>query len=298
MHNLLPVAFALASALSNAFGTVLQRSAALAVPSSSGLRAGLMLDLLRRPVWLAGIAAVITAGVCQAVAVATGPLTVVQPLFVLELPLTLIVASFLLHTRMPRRGWVGVACVVVGLGVALAAAAPTGNRTHVPLDRWIPTLAVGAGAVAVLVGTALKRPVGRTRAACLGTATAICYALTAALMKAAVHILDDYGVAAFFTSWQTYAFAVTGGSALFLLEHAMQAGPLVASQPAITLGDASLSMVLGLVLYEEHIRTGWWLVPQLLGVALIVSGVFALSRIPLTRSVVAADGARGSENVP
>ncbi|MFI8640518.1 DMT family transporter [Streptomyces chartreusis] len=285
----LSVVFALCAASSNAVATVLQRKAALTVPQSQGFRAGLMLDLLRQPVWLAGILAVIAAAVCQALALVTGPLTIVQPLFVLELPLTLIVASLLMRRHLARTGWLAVAVVVAGLGVALAAASPTGNRTHVELDRWIPALAVCAGVVATLALAAFRRPEGRARAAFLGAATAISYAVTAALMKASTHILDEQGLVGFFSAWQTYGFAATGVCALFLLEHAMQAGPLVASQPALTLGDALVSLALGITLYEEEIRSGWWLLPQLFGVVLIAAGVLALSRIPLTRSLVAPD---------
>ncbi|MGX1885660.1 DMT family transporter [Streptomyces sp. NPDC055287] len=296
---LLPVLLALCAALSNALATVLQRKAALSVPRSDGLRAGLMLDLLRRPVWLAGILAVVVAAVCQAVALATGPLTVVQPLFVLELPLALIIASLLLKRHLPVRGWVAVSSVVAGLGIALAAASPSGNRTHVPLDRWILALAICLAAVVALVLTALRRPEGGTRAACFGAATAIAYALTAALMKASMHILDAGGITAFLTAWQTYAFAVVGAGALFLLEHAMQAGPLVASQPALTLGDAGVSLALGITLYEEHVRSGWWLLPEILGVALVAAGVFTLSRVPLARSlVVSGDSSETGANVP
>ncbi|MER6614450.1 DMT family transporter [Streptomyces xantholiticus] len=290
MHTLLPVLFALCAALSNAFATVLQRKAALAVPRSEGFRAGLMLDLLRRPVWLAGMLAVVVAGLCQAVALGTGPLTIVQPLFVLELPLALVLATLLLHGSLPRAGWVAVAGVVVGLGIALAAASPSGNRTDVPADRWVVALAVCAAAVLALSAAALRRPEGRTRAACLGAATAISYAVTAALMKEAVHILDDHGLGAFLTSWQTYGFAAAGVMALFLLENAMQAGPLVASQPALTLGDAAVSLALGILLFEEHVRTGWWLLPQAAGVALVVAGVLALARLPLAESLVASEG--------
>lgn len=286
MHLLLPVLFALLAALSNALATVLQRKAALSVPRSDGLRAGLLLDLLHRPVWLAGIVAVVAAGVCQAVALATGPLTIVQPLFVLELPLALMIASLMFRTGLPARAWAAVAAVVVGLATALAAADPSGNRTQVPLDRWIVALTVCAGAMALLVAAALRQPEGRARAACLASATAIGYAVTAALMKESMHILDDDGIAAFLTTWQTYGFAAFGASALFLLEHAMQAGPLVASQPALTLGDATVSLTLGITLYEEHIRTGWWAVPQACGVALVAVGVFALARTELARTLV------------
>ncbi|MEU4082159.1 hypothetical protein DEJ45_05110 [Streptomyces venezuelae] len=278
MGVVLPVLFSLCAAFSNALATVLQRRAALTVRRTDSFRPGLILDLLRRPLWLAGILAVIVAGVGQAAALATGPLSLVQPLFVLELPLALLIASLMTRERLPSALWAAVAAVVVGLGVALAAASPSGNRTHVPLDRWIPALAVCAGAVAALTVAGVRRGPGRTRAGCLGAATAICYALTAALMKTSMHILDEGGLTAFLTAWQTYAFCAAGIAALLLLEHAMQGGPLVASQPALTLGDATVSLTLGVLLYEEQVRTGWWLVPELLGVALIVLGVFALAR--------------------
>ncbi|MFD3327415.1 DMT family transporter [Streptomyces sp. NPDC058701] len=278
MGVVLPVLFALFAAFSNALATVLQRRAALTVPQSDGFRFGLILDLLRRPMWIGGILAVIAAGAGQAVALATGPMALVQPLFVCELPLALLIASLVARQRLPGALWLAVAGVVAGLGVTLAAASPSGNRTDAPLDRWVMALVACAVAVGVLAVAGLRRPPGRARAGCLGAATAVCYALTAALMKSAVHVLDDGGVAAFLTTWETYAFGASGICALLLLEHAMQGGPLVASQPALTLGDASVSVALGVVLFEEHLRTQWWLLPQLLGVALVCAGVLALAR--------------------
>ena len=291
MRSLLPVLFALGAALSNAFATVLQRRAALDVPRSQGFRVGLMLDLLRRPAWVGGILAVVVAGVFQALALATGPLTVVQPLFVLELPFTLVVASLLTRQRLPRPAWLAVACVVAGLGVAFVGASPEGNRTRVEIDRWLPVLAVCAGAVVVLSLTAFRRPEGRARAALLGGAAAVSYALTAGLMKTSMHILADDGLVGFLASWQTYAFGAAGLCAVFLLGNAMQGGPLVASQPALTLGDATVSLTLGIVVYEEHIRAGWWLLPELAGIALMVAGVFALSRITTPENEPAPAGA-------
>ncbi|MFI5828965.1 DMT family transporter [Streptomyces sp. NPDC051578] len=278
MGFVLPVFFALFAALSNALATVLQRRAALTVPQGRGLRFGLIRDLLRRPVWLAGILAVIAAGVGQAAALATGALSLVQPLFVLELPLALLIASLVARSRLPGQVWLAVTGVVAGLAIVLVAASPAGQRTHVPLDRWAPAMAACAVAVAVLAVTGLRRPPGRMRAGCLGGATAVCYALTAALMKSAVRVLDEQGLAAFLTSWETYAFGASGICALLFLEHAMQGGPLVASQPALTLGDAGVSVALGVLLYEEHLRAHWWLLPQLLGVALICAGVLTLAR--------------------
>ncbi|MEU0743311.1 DMT family transporter [Streptomyces sp. NPDC006134] len=278
MGVVLPVLLACVAAFSNALATVLQRRAALDVPQARGLRPGLVLDLLRQPVWLGGMLAVVVAGVGQAAALATGPLSLVQPLFVLELPLALLLASWVTGRRLPGTLWAAVAVVVAGLGLALASAAPSGGVTEVSLARWVPVLAACAAAVFLLAGAGLRRPVGKARAGCLGAATAICYALTAGLIKDSMRVLDTDGVAGFLSAWQTYGFAAAGAGAVLLLEHALQGGPLIASQPALTLGDATVSLLLGLLLYREDVRTGWWILPQAAGVALVSVGVVTLAR--------------------
>ena len=44
---------------------------------------------------------VILAAVCQATALATGPVALVQPIFIIELPFTLLVASRVNHGGCP-----------------------------------------------------------------------------------------------------------------------------------------------------------------------------------------------------
>ncbi|MFE1177450.1 DMT family transporter [Streptomyces sp. NPDC058773] len=282
------VLFALLAAASNALATVLQRRAARTVPLAGGLRLGLLVDLLHRVVWLGGMLAVVAAACFQALALSQGALSVVQPLFVLELPLALLIGRALLGGQIPRTGWLGVALLVVGLGSALAAAAPTIGNTHAPFDRWVPALAVCAGAIVTAVGAALRRGAGGVRAACFAAATAVGYALTAAMLKDATHAWQDGGPAAFFSTWQTYGFALTGVLAIFLLENAMQSGPLTASQPVLTLGDALVSLSLGVTLFDERVRTGWWLLPEAIGVGLVLWGAMLLSRVALAQDLSGA----------
>jgi multidrug transporter EmrE-like cation transporter len=93
-------------------------------------------------------------------------------------------------------------------------------------------------------------------------------------------------VGAFLAAWQSYGFALCGITAVFLLENALQAGPIAASQPALTLGDALVSLALGVTLYGEQIRTGWWILPELAAVVVITLGTLHLSRaIPLAREL-------------
>ncbi|MEU9112665.1 DMT family transporter [Streptomyces sp. NPDC048483] len=291
------VLFALLAAAGNGLATVLQRRAARTVPLAPGLRLGLLADLFHRAAWLGGMLAVIVAAACQALALSLGALSVVQPLFVLELPLALLIGRVLLGGRVSRAGWTGVGLLVAGLGCALAAAAPTVGTDHAPFDRWVGAL-VACGAVIVLaVGVALRRPEGAVRAAAFGASAAVAYALTAALMKDATDVWQRGGPGEFFLTWQTYGFAAVGVLALFLMENAMQSGPLTASQPVLTLGDALVSLSLGVTLFDERVRTGWWLVPEALGVALVLWGAVRLSRVALTQEVVGGPGAGAAAEV-
>jgi drug/metabolite transporter (DMT)-like permease len=288
MLLVLCVLFALLGAASNATGTVLQRKAALAVPAEDALRPRLMVDMVRQPVWLLGICGVAVAALFQALALVTGPLVLAQPVFVLELPLALLISVPVLHRSLPGSGWAAVGCMVAGLALALAAAAPGGGSEQAPMTRWVPAVAACGGATALAVALARPRGPGAGRAALLGGAAAVANALTAALMKSAADTFSQAGGGAFLTAWQTYGFALCGIAAVFLLENALQAGSIAASQPALTLGDATVSLALGVFLYGEDIRTGWWVLPELAGVALITFGTVHLSRaIPLTRELAA-----------
>ncbi|GAA2675946.1 DMT family transporter [Streptomyces aculeolatus] len=272
----LAVAFAVLGAASNAAGTAFQRKAAATVPQGGGLR--LLLALVRKPAWLIGIAGVTLAAVSQAVALANGPLSLVQPVFILELPFALLIGTYLLHRRLPGEGWWAVAAVVAGLALALGAAAPSGARDLAPMTRWVPVLIACLGAMAAAVAVSVRAPSGLLRAVVLGSASAVGNALTAAQLKTATHVLINDGLVAFLTTWQTYGFALCGIAAVLLLENALQAGPLAASQPALTIGDATVSLVLGVFLFDESIRLGWWLLPGCAGVALVIAGVLVLAR--------------------
>jgi drug/metabolite transporter (DMT)-like permease len=271
------VLFALLTALCNGTASVLQRMAAATAPASRALHLSLFAYLIRRKVWLAGIGLVTCAAVCQAAALATGPVALVQPIFIIELPFSLLVASRVMRRRLPRRTWLSVGLVTVSLGAGLAAAAPSGGTSHASARVWVTTLIVTGCFEAVLI-TAGVRARGNARAAAFGLAAACGYALTATLLKSAMAALSR-GVVPFFSSWELYATAVAGVGALFLLQNALQAGSLVAVQPPLTLGDALISASYGVTVYGETVQTGGWLlVAEIAAVLAVGVGCFELSR--------------------
>ena len=271
------VLFALLTALFNGVASVLQRLAAATAPPSRALHLSLFSYLITRKVWLAGIGMVILAAVCQATALATGPVALVQPIFIIELPFTLLVASRVNKRRLPRTTWWAVGLVTVSLGAGLAAAAPSGGSDQASARVWVTALIV-TGVFEAVVITVGVRTRGNARAAALGLAAACGYALTATLMKSAVAALPR-GAGAFFGTWQLYATAVAGVGALFLLQNALQAGSLVAVQPPLTLGDALISAAYGVTIYNEVVQTGGWLlVIEIAAVIAITLGCIQLSR--------------------
>src|SRR3954470_16643431 len=159
------VILAVLAACSNALGTVLQRRAALTVQASTSLRLGLVLDLLRTPVWLAGIVGVTASAILQAIALASGSLAMVQPVFILELPLALVIGGVVFHVRRSRKAWFSVACIAVGLAIFLISLAPSGGKEAVPDLWWVPTLLIVGGIATALVLAATRRPLGMMRAA-------------------------------------------------------------------------------------------------------------------------------------
>jgi hypothetical protein len=281
VHTMLCVFFALLTAGSNACAAVLQRKAAAQVPPERSLHISLIGDLIKRKVWLAGIGMVIVAAVAQAAALATGPIALVQPIFIIELPVTLVLAALANHNgaALRRLPWTAITVTTAALGLGLAVAQPSGAIASAQDRSWILVLLATAAFEVVLIITASGTR-GEPRAALLGLAAACGYALTAALMKNAMSDLDN-GAVPFFTSWHIYATAVAGVGSLFLLQNALQAGTLVASQPMLTVGDALISISYGVTLYSEVLRVGWWLVPEIAALAAIIFGCVQIAKSPL-----------------
>ena len=170
---MISVVLALLTSASNATAAVLQRRAASQARSSRPLGLSLIGDLIHRRVWLAGIGMVIVAALLQAGALATGPIALVQPIFIVELPLTLLLSSWVWHRRLAPRTWGAVALVTVSLGTGLAAAQPSGGVDHAATGTWILALIATGCFEAVLIVSALRvtrraprgpaRPRGRVR---------------------------------------------------------------------------------------------------------------------------------------
>jgi drug/metabolite transporter (DMT)-like permease len=289
---------AVLAACANATSSVLQRKANQKVPQKENLSWKLIRSLLHQPVWFGGILAITIGFVLQASALGAGELAVVEPILVIELPLTLILAARVLgSSAMGGREWGSTLAMTVGLAGLLYFLDPSAGRSdQVPLYVWLIGIAANLALVGVLVAWGRKGPAGRGggrgasskgrgssshQAAVFGVAGGSAFGLTAALMKGmTTHFSHGFG--AIFTSWQLYAMVATGGLGMFLVQSALNAGRLIAAQPGLTLSDPIISILWGVLAFHERVRAG--MLPLLfaaLSTALMAGAVFALARSPL-----------------
>jgi drug/metabolite transporter (DMT)-like permease len=284
---MLTVVLALLAAASNAGASVLQRMANVReVEAHRSGWAGLA-DLPRQRLWLAGIGAVIVSFLLQAAALATGELAAVQPLMSLELPMTLLLASRVFGHRLPPRSWLDILVMTGGMGLFLYSLHPFGGAAGAPHGPTWAWAAGATGGTVLVLAAAGSLTRGSRRAALFAAATGTSFALTAAFMSGALAHGLSWGL---LTRWQTYLVAAAGLTAMVLLQAALQAGPLVVVQPAVTLVDPAVAVLLGVLLFGESVRTGPWIVGEILGAAAVGWGAFLLSRSPVITTGGQLDG--------
>lgn len=125
------IILAIVAAILFALGTVLQQKAGLDEPIEVE-GSGLLLQMARRPVWLAGIAADALGFVAQAIALTIGRLAVVEPLLVLSVVFALPLGARLSNQKLGQLDIVAAVLVTCALGVFLVVADPSGGRNNAP----------------------------------------------------------------------------------------------------------------------------------------------------------------------
>ncbi|MDT7618261.1 MAG: hypothetical protein QOF00_5708 [Pseudonocardiales bacterium] len=290
-HPVLSVVLVVLAALCNATASVLQRKVDRDEPVDGPTGLSLLWDLAHRPAWIAGIAALIVGFLLQAAALATGPIVLVQPLLVLELPFTLLLAGAVFGSRLHAREWTAIAGMSLGLAALLYALAPSGGDPLSPsVGTWVVGLAVtlGVAGIFVVVG---HRSSGSRRAAAFGLATGIGFGLTAVLVAAIGAVWKSSGWPGLLTSPFTWLLVVLGPVFFYLLQRTLQAGPLVASQPFLTLFNPVVAVGFGVAVFGERVNGSGWLVLAVAGAVLIGAGTVLLARSPLLTRTEGGDSA-------
>lgn len=284
MHHSVALASSVAAALALGGSAVLQHGAAAAHPDLGAFR--LVLRLVRTPRWLAGRCLDLLAFGLHAVALANGPLVLVQAVLATSLLVALAIGAASGHHRLSRSEWLSASAVAAGLLVLLVVGHPRGGAPP-SAGGWA---AISLAAVLATAGVLLAEPhlVAAAQAAALGAVSGVLFAIDAAFLKAALE--RSTSLVSPLRHWETAAFLATALVGNLLVARAFQRARLTASLPGVTAAEPVAAIVIGLAFFGEHLRPGALArTAELAAVTALVGGVLYLARSPTLMTATAAD---------
>jgi drug/metabolite transporter (DMT)-like permease len=281
MSLLVAVPFGIASAMAYGASTAVQHAAVHTGADEADARG--LLRLLRDPRWLLSIGGDALGLILQVVALATGPVVLIQPLLVLALPVSLPV-RWLLGGPKPQRGdYLACFGIVTALSVFFVLLGDPGKAEA--LSAGSAAAAIGA---AVLVGAAACLAVrGRAktlRAAMYGGVAGAGFGLVGVLLNATATTWDQHGRSGLTQPAglvPLIGLIVIGVGAFTLTQVAFQVGALGASFPANESAAPVIAVLLGGVLLHERVPLGPFVILAYVGcLASIIAGTIRLADPP------------------
>jgi len=157
--------------------------------------------------------------------------------------------------------------------------------------------------ISAVVGLLLPRlrtkPAPALRAAVLGLCAGLLFGMAATFAKPVINDLHD-GIAAAAEDWRTWALLGFGFAAFLIQQLSLATGQLAPAMAAVSVANPAISVLLGLLLFQERLtRPGWHVVVAAaalvaaLGGAVLITAANRETSMPGQAS--GADGARTDE---
>lgn len=251
------IASALLAAVLYGLGAALEQRQAAAAPDHVAGRPRLLAVLVRRPLWLLGLAAQFGGFVAHAIALRFGPLAIVQLLVAIELVVSVILVSVWSGRRLNRTSWAAALTVVAGTAAFMMLTTPSGAAdayAHGSPHRILLAV-IALGLPAAGLATTGLGAVGRRRAVLLAVAAGLADAASAVVTMSFAHAAT-HGLLAVVTSWPVYAVVLCGTANLLLTQTAYQADCPLITLPLISAVMPMVSLVIGIGLLGEAHHNG------------------------------------------
>ncbi|WP_123961052.1 DMT family transporter [Corynebacterium pseudopelargi] len=274
LGNILAMAFALLSALTIAWGTVVRHRIAENAPAGGSP----FLQAIRRPAWWAGTFLALAGYGFQIIALGFGALLVVQPILVLSLMFTLPLSAHFAGRRIARDEFLWALALTIAVAVLVLLGRPEAGDPQPPLERWIPAMVIGVVALISLERYA-QRQIRNEKALWLGVVTGGIYGYVAVLSKATVDIFTHEGFLALLTAWEGYTLLAGAIIGTVVQQYAFNAGDLKNSLPAMTILEPIVAFALGYAVLGEKFQVSgfnWFFMA--LALATMIVSTIALSR--------------------
>ncbi|MCX4966198.1 DMT family transporter [Streptomyces sp. NBC_00654] len=243
----LSVLLSLISAVAYAAGAIVQERVAAAGDGRSYAP-------LRNAAWWAAVALNGVGAVLHVVALAYGPLSLVQPLGALTIVFALPMAALFVRRRAGATAWRGAVMATVGLAGLLAL---TGNSASHSLDGpeqlMLATVTFGAVAALFLLAQGLHRPM--LRSVVLATGAGVAFGMASVFTKTVAMEWTSGSVRSGLPPLLVIAGLAAAG--LLLSQAAYRGAGLTAPLATVTVVNPVVAAAVGITLFGEHFRYGW-----------------------------------------
>lgn len=283
MDQRLAIGLAIASAVLLAISaTIQQRVASQVDVGGRRVDPALLAKLFRRPLWVLGFVLTLGHFSMSATALAKGRLVVVEPILATGLLIALPMSAALHGRRLRRLDWLAAIAAAGGLAAFLVIASPSAGRNIVAtVPLLIVVLSLEAAAI---VATVLARAAHRLLPVALGAAAGVMAAATDACTKTVAQLAGGHQLGVFGDP-RLYLLALAGLTTFTLQQNAYRSAGLAASLPAVAVLQPTMGALLGVVIYDEVLRSGAAYLGGETVAALIAGwGVITLARSPLVQA--------------
>ena len=218
---------------------------------------GGLVRLLAVPIWLLGTGVLLLGYAVQGAALDRGRLVVVQPLLVTTIVWALPLGYWLTAQNVVRRQVLGAGVVVIGLALFVLVGDPDAGVDNASTESLLLAVLVVSAVVAVLLVWLRAKTSAALRAAVLGVCAGLFFGLAAGFAKPVLNDLHvSVGEAA--GDWRTWALLGFGFAGFVIQQLSLATGQLAPAMAAVSVTNPAVSVLLGIVLYEERLtRPGW-----------------------------------------
>ena len=263
---------ALFSALCFALAAALQQRGQFALANAGRAVQGLagLFRLVAVPVWLLGTLVLLIGYATQGAALDRGKLVVVQPLMVTTIVWALPMGVWLTNQHVVRRQVLGAGVVVVGLAMFILVGDPNAGVADASTQGLVVASVMISSVVAgLLLWLRTRAPAASLQAAVLGLGAGLLFGLSATFAKPVIEDLH-VSIATAAEDWRTWALLGFGFVAFLIQQLSLATGQLAPAMAAVSVSNPAVSVLLGIVLFEERLtRPGWHVLVA--GVALLAA---------------------------
>ncbi|MFF9282627.1 DMT family transporter [Streptomyces griseosporeus] len=243
----LSVLLSLVSAVAYAGGAIVQEQVAASSPAEQ-------FAPLRRPGWWAAVALNGLGALLHVVALAYGPLSLVQPLGALTIVFALPMAALFVRRRAGATAWRGAIMATVGLAGLLSLVGNADAQSLSTPQRVGAALVTGVAVTALMVAGRAAHRHPAVRSVLLATASGIAFGMSSVFTKTVAVDWTGGVTASDVPSLGVIAvFAVAG---VLLSQAAYQGGGLAAPLATLTVVNPVVAAAIGITMFDETFRYG------------------------------------------